>query len=112
MTLTSDVASYSAIGFFGALQEAVIRECYRRVKGNVWTLDGTCPANLAVRRNRRMADEKSKIIGLPPNNMTLDFEGNDPASTLMMIGGIVGQSLGPKSEEAMFPMAVSTTVTS
>lgn len=93
MSLTSDVASYSAIGFFGALQEAVIENVTVGSKGNVWTLDGTCPANLAVGGIVGMADEKSKIIACT-NNMTLDFEGNDPASTLMMIGGIVGQSLG------------------
>ncbi len=89
---TTDAAKSTAHGLFGVVEKAIIRNLTVGNKGDRITVRGTAGAGTAVAGIAAFATEST--FESVTNNVSISFEAEDPAGTLVMLAGIVGQMSG------------------
>ncbi len=99
---TADAAKSTAHGLFGVLNQASVRNLTVGGSGDRIIVRGTAAAGTAIAGVAAFATES--VIENVANNVSISFEGEDPADTPVMLAGIVGQmsgtTLGGQSAEA------------
>ena len=99
---TADAAKSTAHGLFGGLNQASVRNLTVGGSGDRIIVRGTASAGTAIAGVAAFATES--VIENVANNVSISFEGEDPADTPVMLAGIVGQmsgtTLGGQSAEA------------
>lgn len=89
---TADAAKSTAHGLFGVLNQATVRNLTVGAAGDKFTVRGTAGAGTAVAGVAAFATES--VIESVTNNVSISFEAEDPAGTLVMLAGIAGQMTG------------------
>lgn len=89
---TADAAKSTAHGLFGVLDKATVRKFTVGAAGDKITVKGTAGAGTAVAGVAAFATES--VIESVTNNVSISFEGEDPADVLVMLAGIAGEMTG------------------
>lgn len=89
---TADAAKSTAHGLFGVLNQATVKNLTVGAAGDRITVTGTAGAGTAIAGVAAFAVES--VLESVTNNVSISFEGEDPAGVLVMLGGIVGQMSG------------------
>lgn len=93
VAFATDAAAYSSAGLFGVVNGAAVKNLTFGKDGDTWTFTGTAAAGTAI-AGIAARISGSAVITACTNNVDIDFQGNDPAGALVMIGGIAGQADG------------------
>ena len=89
---TADAAKSTAHGLFGVLEKATVKNLTVGNTGDKITVTGTAGAGTAIAGVAAFATES--VIESVTNNVSISFEAEDPAGTLVMLAGIAGQMSG------------------
>ena len=93
VAFATDAAAYSSAGLFGVVKGGSVKNLTFGKDGDTWTFTGTAVAGTAIAGIAARVSEAA-VITACNNNVDFDFQANDPAGDLVMIGGIAGQSDG------------------
>ncbi len=87
-TFNTETASTNLFGFFGAVKDATIKNLTLGAEGDKITVVGKTGSVVAVAAVAAYA-ETSQLINVR-NNVNVTLTGDNPASTMMLMGGIAG----------------------